>query len=116
MLGVDIIEINRIEKVLSENPRFFERIFTSVEKSWAENNYTKRPAQHLAACWAAKEAFFKASNLKFRFGQIQVNHNSNRKPFMEANNEIELDIDWNKVELSISHNNDYAIAVVIIKD
>lgn len=116
MLGVDIIEIDRIEKVLSENPRFLERIFTSVEKSWAELYYTKRPAQHLAACWAAKEAFFKATNIKFKFGQIQVNHLSNRKPFIEAVNDIEFSIDWNKVELSISHNNDYAIAVVIIKD
>ena len=114
MLGVDIIEISRIEKVMQENPRFLERIFTATEKAWATEYYTKRPAQHLAACWAAKEAFFKATNLKFKFGQIQVVHHSNRKPYLQSVNQSEFDIDWSNVQLSISHNNDYAIAVVIL--
>ena len=35
-IGIDIIEINRIENVLERTPRFLERNFT--EKEWIQRN------------------------------------------------------------------------------
>ena len=54
-LGVDLVEVNRFEKVSS---RFLERVFTQGELEYARQS--KTPAQVLAARFAAKEAVIKA--------------------------------------------------------
>jgi holo-[acyl-carrier protein] synthase len=57
-VGIDLIEIERIERALERRPRLAERLFTSGELSYA--NDQARPGRHLAARFAAKEAVIKA--------------------------------------------------------
>jgi holo-[acyl-carrier protein] synthase len=57
-IGIDIIEVERVKKLAEKNPRFLERIFTDREISYCVEKRNKY--QHLAARFAAKEAFFKA--------------------------------------------------------
>ena len=57
-IGIDVIEIDRIERALERRPRLRERLFTPEELAYADAR--ARPAQHLAARFAAKEAVIKA--------------------------------------------------------
>jgi holo-[acyl-carrier protein] synthase len=58
-IGIDVIEVERIEQAISEfGDHFLDRIFTAGEQSYCSGQ--KRPALHYAARWAAKEAVSKA--------------------------------------------------------
>src|ERR671937_1044611 len=59
--GVDVIEIERLERALERRPRLAERLFTPAELEFA--NRRRRPGRHLAARFAAKEAAVKALGL-----------------------------------------------------
>ncbi len=57
-IGIDLIEIERLERALERRPRLAERLFTDAELAYA--NARRRPGRHLAARFAAKEAAIKA--------------------------------------------------------
>jgi holo-[acyl-carrier protein] synthase len=57
-VGIDLIEIERVERALERRPRLAERLFTEAELAYAAER--RRPARHLAARFAAKEAAIKA--------------------------------------------------------
>lgn len=61
MIGIDLLEIDRLECALERRPRLAERLFTDGERAYAATR--ARPAQHLAARFCAKEAVFKALHL-----------------------------------------------------
>lgn len=57
--GVDVVSIERIERLLDEfEDSFRDRVFAPTEQRYCERRAD--PAQHYAARWAVKEAFFKA--------------------------------------------------------
>ncbi len=58
-MGIDLVDIARVERMLDEKgERVLQRLFTEGEVSYAMAR--ARPAMHLAARLAAKEAAFKA--------------------------------------------------------
>ena len=58
-IGVDIIEIERVEQVIEKRgDRFLEKVFTPQEIAYCRTK--KSPAASFAARFAAKEAAFKA--------------------------------------------------------
>jgi holo-[acyl-carrier protein] synthase len=57
-VGIDLIEIERVERAIERRPRLAERLFTERELAYAAGR--RRPARHLAARFAAKEAAIKA--------------------------------------------------------
>ena len=57
-IGIDLLEIERLERALERRPRLAERLFTDAERSYAARR--ARPRQHLAARFCAKEAVAKA--------------------------------------------------------
>jgi holo-[acyl-carrier protein] synthase len=56
--GLDLLEVDRLERALARRPRLAERLFTEHERAYAEAR--PRPARHLAARFCAKEAVAKA--------------------------------------------------------
>ena len=62
MIGLDLLEIDRLERALERRPRLAERLFTPDERAYAAS--TARPGQHLAARFCAKEAVAKALGLE----------------------------------------------------
>src|SRR4051812_50004805 len=58
MIGIDLIEVDRLDRALERRPRLAERVFSEGELAYARSR--KRPAMHLAARFAAKEAALKA--------------------------------------------------------
>jgi holo-[acyl-carrier protein] synthase len=57
-VGIDLLEIERLERALERRPRLAERLFTAAERDYAGSR--GRPAMHLAARFCAKEAVAKA--------------------------------------------------------
>jgi holo-[acyl-carrier protein] synthase len=70
-VGIDMLEIERLERALERRPRLAERLFTDGERAYAAGR--ARPGQHLAARFCAKEAVAKALALDaWSFRDVEV--------------------------------------------
>jgi holo-[acyl-carrier protein] synthase len=70
-VGIDLLEIARLERALERRPRLAERLFTEAERRYAAGR--ARPGQHLAARFCAKEAVAKALGLEaWSFRDVEV--------------------------------------------
>ncbi len=70
-IGLDLLDIDRLERALQRRPRLAERVFTEGERAYAAGR--SRPARHLAARFCAKEAVAKALGLEaFSFRDVEV--------------------------------------------
>ena len=65
-IGVDMLEISRMQRVMDRRPSFLRRVFTEEERAYCER--CARPAEHYAARWAAREAVVKALGCGFGNG------------------------------------------------
>jgi holo-[acyl-carrier protein] synthase len=72
VIGLDLLEIERMERALARHPRLAERLFTDAEREYAAGR--GRPAQHLAARFCAKEAVAKAIGIEggWAFRDVEV--------------------------------------------
>ncbi len=110
-IGVDIIEVARIKKLVEKSPRFLRRVFTDKEIKYSEGK--KNQFQHLAARFAAKEAFFKAIGKKIKWTDVGIVNLSSGKPELELNDRETFSFD--RAYVSLSHLQDYAIAYVVLE-
>jgi holo-[acyl-carrier protein] synthase len=70
-VGIDALEIERLERALARHPRLLARLFTDAEREYAAAR--ARPCQHLAARFCAKEAVAKALGLgAWSFRDVEV--------------------------------------------
>ncbi len=70
-IGIDLLEIERLERALERRPRLAERLFTEAELAYAAGR--ARPGQHLAARFCAKEAVAKALRMEaWSFRDVEV--------------------------------------------
>lgn len=112
--GVDIIKISRIEKSI-ENKSFFEKIFGENER--AELVKRNMPPESIAAAFAAKEAFGKTLDVGlsgFSLCEVEILHKQSGAPYFLFSGRAKklADEKINDIALSISHDGEYAIAVV----
>lgn len=109
-IGIDIIEVHRVKKLAEKNPRFLERIFTDREIRYCAEKRNKY--QHLAARFAAKEAFFKAIGKRIGWRDVELINLSTGKPRLEIKSKERFSFE--EVHVSISHLAEYAVATVIL--
>jgi holo-[acyl-carrier protein] synthase len=70
-IGIDLLEIERLERALARRPRLADRLFTDGERRYAASR--ARPGQHLAARFCAKEAVAKALGMAaFSWRDVEV--------------------------------------------
>ena len=70
-VGLDLLEIDRLERALERQPRLAARLFSEAELAYARER--PHPAQHLAARFCAKEAVAKALGLRgWAFRDVEV--------------------------------------------
>ena len=63
-VGVDIVQISRMERIRQVTPGFFTRVFTAEEVRFCETS--SRPMAQYACRFAAREAVLKAMGTGFR--------------------------------------------------
>jgi holo-[acyl-carrier protein] synthase len=111
-VGVDVLEIDRLERALERHPRLADRVFSADELSYARER--RRPGRHLAARFCAKEAAIKAlgvSPLGLRDVEVVAGapprlRLAGRAARAARERDIELDV-------SLSHSREIAVAVVV---
>ena len=70
-VGLDLLDIKRLERALERRPRLAERLFTDAERDYAAAR--ARPTMHLAARFCAKEAVAKALGVTaWSFRDVEV--------------------------------------------
>ena len=114
-VGIDSVEIDRIAKLIGRGS-FLKRFFSERENAeFEQRNF--RP-QHIAAAFAAKEAFSKTIGtglIGFDLRDVSLLHNESGKPYLSFENEIlnrvsDMGLDF---DVSITHTDEIATAVVI---
>lgn len=116
-LGVDIIEIKRIEKAVERSEKFTARVFTAGERDYCQNR--KGSGASLAARFAAKEAVAKVLGTgigAINWTDIEVVGGHKGKPEIRLHNaaaSLAEELGLSYFALSMSHSREYAIAFVI---
>lgn len=119
MVGIDIVEIKRIERTLKLQG-FLTKYFSENEREYIKKkNFAP---QTVAGMFAAKESIAKALGTGFTrevlISDIEILHNESDKPSVNLIkgakarlNELKFTI----AELSISHEKHYAVAVCVCR-
>ena len=126
-IGIDIVSIDRIKSLKEKyGDRFLNRVYSADEL----NNINKiknknKIEQKIAGFFAAKEAFLKSLHIglfSIPLNCIKVFNKQNGVPFLFIDDEIKklilnkYNAKINKISLSISHDNGFAAAIVIIEN
>jgi holo-[acyl-carrier protein] synthase len=110
-IGIDIIEVTRVKNLAEKNPRFLKRIFTDEEVEYCSKK--KNSHQHLAARFAAKEAFFKALGKRIKWTDVKLYNLPSGKPMLKIRDKERFP--FSEVHVSLSHLADYATAMVVLE-
>lgn len=117
--GIDIVKVSRIIEAVEKHPEgFLRRVFTRREIDYCEGK--KRKFEHLAARFAAKEAFYKAvspegKSLRFRELEIRNRPNGGPELFISPSERKRLGLPRDlEISVSLSHDTDYAVAMVVV--
>jgi holo-[acyl-carrier protein] synthase len=115
-VGVDIIEIERIERALAR-PGFRERCFTDAERTYCDSR--ARPAQSYAGRFAGKEAVGKALGCGVRFTWKEIEIVGRPKPSVRVSGRVAAvaeQIGVRAIDLSMTHSRELAQAVAVASD
>jgi len=108
-IGVDIIEIDRIQKAVERWGDDFLNHILTPEEITASRKY-QLPFPHYAGRFAAKEAVFKAlGDERITWQDLAILNDSEGKPFCRCKRKVR-----GSIHLTISHSKNYAVANAII--
>lgn len=113
-IGVDIIEIERIEKAIRKNDKFLQRLFNESEIAYIEKKGNR--AETVAGLFAAKEAVSKVLGTGisvFPWLDIEISHTESGQPIVILKNQAKTlanEKSITNIMISISHCKTYAVA------
>ena len=122
-LGVDIVEIDHMERILQNSPRFPERTYSEEERAYCDK--MARPAVHYATRFAAKEAVLKALGTGFIDGiaptDVEVQRTSTGRPMAVLSGKAaevaeKMGVKEIPISLSYTHNEAVACAMAITQN
>ncbi len=118
-IGIDVIQVERIRRWAAV-PGLYERYFHPQELEMARRN-GKNAVLSLAARFAAKEAFGKALGTGLygiQLRDINVVNDPHGKPELVLEGkalEIFQQLGGKRVHVSLTHEEDYALAMVVLE-
>jgi len=119
-LGIDIVEVERIEEKIQKDNGFRELVFSKNEIAYCESKTNK--FEHYAARFAAKEAFFKALGTGWlngtAFNEVEIINNEIGKPeivLLDKTGATISSMNFSNILVSLTHIKKMASAVVIIE-
>ncbi|MCL2177434.1 MAG: holo-ACP synthase [Firmicutes bacterium] len=112
MIGIDIVEVERIRKKFSEinKQRVIDYVYTDYEKGYINTKSGDGLYRTAAGIFAAKEAVAKVLGgfgAHLQFKDIEITHGDNGAPKVSVKGENK------SIEISISHEKNYAVAVAL---
>ncbi len=123
LTGVDILKIQRMTRLMEKSPKAVGDIFSEGEIAYCQGR--PHPAESFAARFAAKEALIKAIDsevLEFDLNQIEIVKTRTGKPEFNITSAHCLEKirnlmgkDEYKINLALTHEDDYAVAFVVIE-
>ena len=118
-VGLDLIEIERIQRALERYAAFRERCFTDAERAYCDSR--PNPAQHYAARFAGKEAVGKALGFGIAraFAWKDVEIAGRPKPGVQLSGRVEewaRRVEAGAIDLSMTHSKGIAAAVCVVAD
>jgi holo-[acyl-carrier protein] synthase len=121
-LGTDLIETRRIQDSLDRyGERFLTRVFTSGEIAYCTRK--KNAAESFAARFAAKEAAAKALGTGISRGvtwkELEVRREPTGRPTLHLSGraaELAESMGVRRLQLSLTHSRELAMAVVVAED
>ncbi|MGH7197369.1 MAG: holo-ACP synthase [Candidatus Omnitrophota bacterium] len=119
-IGIDIVEIKRLEKVSRRwGKNFLKKVYTEKELAYAKSK--RFPYQHLAARFAAKEAIFKAlGEVEKNFvgwRNVEILNDHYGKPVVYWHGAAEAARKKRRLKgavVSLSHTENYAVASAML--
>ena len=111
-IGIDLLEIDRLERALERHPRLAGRLFTRAELDYSAER--ARPGRHLAARFAAKEAVVKALGHSGGLGLGEVEVIATEPPRVRLSGCAAEAAAGRTIEISMTHSRDLASAVAIV--
>ena len=119
-IGVDIVDIDRVSKYIkSVDDRFINRVFTKDEIKYCKSK--ENTAVHFAGKLAGKEAVSKALKISWDKGinwkNIEILNEENGSPKVLLYGYLKEIADKRKIkniQISISHEKQYAVAFVLV--
>jgi holo-[acyl-carrier protein] synthase len=121
-LGTDLIETRRVQQSMDRfGERFLERIFSVGEIAYCKRK--KNAAESFAARFAAKEAGAKALGTGISHGvswkEFEVKREVSGKPSLHLTGraaELAGALGIKRIQLSLTHSREFAMAVVVAED
>ena len=114
MIGIDLIKIERMKRLIEKYDAQFLKKFLSEDEIVLVKNY-----RTASGFWAAKEAASKALGCgigaECNFHDISITKTAKGAPLLELSEKVKKSFDVKSSALSITHDGDYAIAVVTHK-
>ncbi len=111
-VGIDLLEIRRLERALERHPRLAERVFSEAERAYAAAR--ARPGRHLAARFAAKEAVVKALGHSGGLGLGEVEVLAGEPPRVRLSGRAAEAAAGAPIEVSLTHSRELAAAVAVV--
>jgi len=119
-IGVDIVQIERVRKLVENYSEFMHQVFTAREIEFCQAKADS--ASSYAARFAAKEAMMKALstgwNEKVNWLDIEVINEEQGNPILKIKGrtlKLMKKMGVYQTHLSLSHERDYAIAFVVLE-
>ncbi len=114
-LGVDLADIERVERVLEKYPRFLERCFTEHEQEYALR--FAKPGRRLAARFAGKEAVMKSMGTgwrRIRWRDIEITGGGKPTVRMVGNAQRRAEmLGVTEVHITITHTDTSALVMAV---
>ena len=114
-IGIDIVEVGRIQQLAEEHEAFITRVYTEAEIRYCSSK--KNRHQHFAARFAAKESVLKALGVGWardvKWTDIEVVNDALGRPQIKAYGEVKRLMEEKNIReilVSLSHTAGYAIA------
>lgn len=107
-IGIDLLDVARLERALDRRPNLARRLFT--ERELADCRARARPAMHLAARFCAKEAVVKALGLGHcPWQEIEITSGPLGEPLVKVSERVSSGTA--RVVISLTHERQIAGAV-----
>ena len=109
-IGVDLVDIARLEQALRRTPALAARLFTEGER--------RAPPASLAACFAAKEAVAKALGAPpgLRWADVELVHDQAGRPGLQVRGtvaDVAHRLGVRRWHLSLTHDGGVSVAFVV---